>query len=392
MLKKIGGHDDSSPVLQGLFSFRDFYGYAVSSWPRELVPRYTVVIHIASDADPTTRGLANNICQQREYLAALLPAITSREPALVVIDKYFTAGGCTLEAPTKALQRSIAEASTRVSIVVGLNLERGEHVDARAQLPPLLIPPLQLEESSAIRAGVVNRDISPRRIPLGWTVRTGPEAKIEWRNGLALEAALAREPKLFEKAPRLQALKSERDNPFTSIIPEKLFTILKASDVLCTDKVAAEIFKAACATATRPVTDASYLRGRIAIVGETGSSVDRHDTNVVGEMPGTVLQANYVEALLDERYFVPAPEWFDYLAGFLFFVALEFSLRGRRPIRSLGLVVLVVAVTFGLLSLGARYFGYYVDPAVSVLVLVFMLIAWIREMIAYGWEASHASQ
>lgn len=381
VLEGIGGHDENSPVVQGLFGFSKVYGYAISAWPRELVPRYTAIVHIDPDSDATARGLANNVCQQRAYLAALLPAMAERQPTTIVIDKYFTNTGCNLEEPTKALQEAIARVSTRVPIVVGVTVDT-RSVAFAAEAPPLLVQPLAFARSPSLKEGVVNLDVVPRRIPLGWTVRERADAPGEWRNSIALEAALLREPKLFETSPRLRSLKAKHDNPYASMMGERLFATLRTADILCTDEATAPAFKAACAEQSRSSTDPSYLRGRIAILGETGYGVDSHDTSVIGRVPGTVLQANYIEALLDDRYFVPVPDWINYLVGFLFFVALEASLQGHRSWLSLGRVALIVAGTFGLLSLTARQFGYYVDPAVSVLVLVFMLIGWLRETIA----------
>ena len=379
----LGGHDTQSPLTQGLFSFREFYGYAVSTWPRALTPRYTVIVHIDPYADPTAKGLANNVCQQRLYLAKLLPAIAKREPQIVVVDKYFTRDGCTLAEPTEKLQAAVAEVTVRVPLVIGLVTdERAAATDA-ARHPPLLLPPLPFAPSPSLREGLVNRDKMARRVPLGWTVRPSADSGAEWRNSLALEAALVHEPKLFAKTPRLQDLKNERHNPYASMIGERLFNILVAADFLCTDKATAADHALACAQAKRSETDPSYVRGRIVIVGETGGPIDRHDSGVVGEVPGTVLQANYIEALLDERYFRSAPEPVNCVVGFLLFLALELSLRLVNPLKALGCTALVVIVTFGLLSLSARYGGYYVDPAVSALVLVFMLIRWITERIAH---------
>jgi CHASE2 domain-containing sensor protein len=380
VLERIAGHDESSPIVQGLFGFSKAYGYAISAWPREMKPRFTAIVHIDPDSDATARGLANNVCQQRGYIAALLPGMAERQPTAIVIDKYFTSTGCNLEEPTKSLKEAIARVATSVPVVVGVMVDtRGTTLAADA--PPLLIPAVAFVRSPSLKEAIVNLDIVPRRIPLGWTVRERVDGLGEWRNGIALEAALLREPRLFETSPRLMRLKDERDNPFASMIGEQRFVVLQAGDILCTDVTTAPAFKTACAEQPRSGTDPSFLKGRIVILGESGHDVDRHETSVIGRVPGTVLQANYIEALLDDRYFVPAPDWVDYLVGFLFFVALEASLRGHRAWLSLGRVALIVVGTFGLLSFTARQFGYYVDPAVSVLVLVFMLIGWSREMI-----------
>jgi len=186
---------------------------------------------------------------------------------------------------------------------------------------------------------------------------------------------------------RLNDLKATKENPYASMIPKERFAVFTAADVLCADGTAKAAFKA-CAERKAGAANPSYLRGRIVIVGETGVDVDHHDTSVIGRVPGTVVQANYVEALLDGRLFVPAPSWIDYVVGFLVFMALEASLRGRNWWLSLAKVALVVGGTFLALSFTARELGYYIDPAVSILVLVFLLTRWVSEIIE-RWEHSN---
>jgi CHASE2 domain-containing sensor protein len=387
-LERMGG--SGSQTSQGLLGFRAFYVSAVSSWPRELIPRHTAIVHIESNRDPTARGLAHNVCLQREYLASLLPALAERHPAIIVIDKYFTSAGCIQAGPTDVLLEAVAKVSARVPVVVGLNIDRSASPPRGA--PPLLEPPLAFKPSPSLREGIVNRDeVTLRRIPLGWTVRYDANDTGQWRDGIALATAIVREPRLLAMEPRLKKLRDERDNPYTSMIGQALFTTLRSGDVLCADETMRQRFAAACAQTAPGTVDPSYLTGRIVILGETGPSIDRHDSTVDGEVPGSILQANYVESLLDGRYFLPAPAWLNYVVGFLFFVAMEASLRSRRRLGSLAGVVLLIVVTFGLLSLAVRYLGYFIDPAVSVVVLVLMLTAWVFEAIAKTGEPQHAS-
>ena len=382
----IAGGDANSPALRSFFSIKEFYSRAVSSWPRALVPRYTVIVHIDPERDATAEGLANNVCQQRDYLARLLPEIAAREPSIVVVDKYFTRSGCTLAPPTQALRDAIAEVSLRRPVIVGL---RVDDLPPTAGARPALVAPLAFESSPALREGLVNLDRDPRRVPLGWTVHT-PDGADAWRNGIALETALAHDPKLLTKAPRLERLKERRDNPYISMIAEPLHTTLQASDFLCAAGSKTDAFAAACGQVKRSSTDPSYLRGRIAIVGETGRSLDRHETGVIGNVPGTVLQANYIEALLDERYFSPVPEWVNYLAGFAFFVLLEWALQHANPLVGAIRLTVLVAVTFGLLSLTARYLGHHVDPVtISVLLVVFKVIGLASERISHFGRVNH---
>ena len=383
----ITGGDASSPALRSFFGLKEFYARAVSSGPRELVPRFTAIVHIDPERDATAEGLANNVCQQRDYLAALLPEIDAQEPSIVVIDKYFTRSGCTQAAPTAALRAAVEHLSLRRPVILGLLVDPRAATEAGR---PVLVAPLSFNKSPDLHEGIVNLDADARRVPLGWTVRA-PDGTEAWHNGIALETALTHEPKLFERAPRLKRLKDRRDNPFVSMIAEPQHTTLQAADLLCAAGSKATAFAAACAKAQRSANHPKDLRHRIVVVGETGRSLDRHETGVIGNVPGTVLQANYVEALLDARYFTPAPAWINYLTGFAFFVLLELALQNANPLVGMLRLAGLVAATFGLLSLTARYLGYHVDPVtVSVLLVAFKLIGLVSERISHFGRAQDA--
>jgi CHASE2 domain-containing sensor protein len=67
----------------------------------------------------------------------------------------------------------------------------------------------------------------------------------------------------------------------------------------------------------------SLADGRVVIIGEDVTDADRHDT-VVGGLPGYMLQANYIESLLDDRLIRPVPEGLNMMAGLRFFAAFEY--------------------------------------------------------------------
>jgi hypothetical protein len=74
------------------------------------------------------------------------------------------------------------------------------------------------------------------------------------------------------------------------------------------------------------------------------------------------LQANFIEALLDDRVFRPAPI-LDYLFGIFIFVGLEFSLialRGRvwLAVALIGLAAFLILVIY----VFAQELNWYLDP------------------------------
>jgi CHASE2 domain-containing sensor protein len=109
--------------------------------------------------------------------------------------------------------------------------------------------------------------------------------------------------------------------------------------------------------------------------------LDRHDT-VVGEMPGYMLQANYLESLLDDRLIRPVPEVIDWISGFLVYATFEFIVRRYHHRRGLGVFWTLVLFSGAALTvyLSVTLFGYYLNPAAVSLLAALMglmdLVLW----------------
>ncbi|HVF64825.1 MAG TPA: CHASE2 domain-containing protein [Casimicrobiaceae bacterium] len=375
-------HDPSSGLSQSLFNIRGVYQYVVTAWPRRLVPRYTMLVYLDTEADSTARDLASNVCEQRSYLAHLLPAIAARDPAVIVVDKFFTEAGCRSASATEELRRAVAEVSRRVPVVVALRIKDQSRSESDPNAPYAIDPPVSFAPSRHLKEGIVNVDTDSRRLALGWTIKRDPGSAAAWHSTLALVTAEAYDAKLRIKYPGLEELIVKRGAPFLSLIPSDRFVIYHAGDLVCGVEPRPPALDGRCANRPTAPTDLDYLRGRIVVFGQVSPDMDWHST-VVGRIPGVVLQANYVEALLDERYFKTVPEWVNYVLGFLFFVAIEASLRQRSTFACLGGVVSVVILTFLLLTLIARHVGYFVNPVtISAFILVLKLITWLNERIS----------
>jgi hypothetical protein len=375
----------AATLSQSLFGGRELYRSAVAAWPRRLVPRYTALVYIDPQADPTADGLAGNICEQRDYLAQLLPAIVERQPALIVIDRSFSRAPCRSNDPTPRLQAAIAQASARLPVVLGLYIEKEEAGGSEAGVPVRsVLKTMALPVAPLLREGIMNLDTDTTRIALGWTVRREEGGAPAWVDGLALAAAGAYDPLLFEKYPRLRALVAARSNPYMSLIEPRDLVVFQGGDLLCALAAPTARMQPPCAERRVSAVDVDYLRGRIVIVGERSPTLDRH-RSVIGEggdVQGMDLQANALEALLDQRYFAPVPTWINYLVGFLFFVAIEAALvSAGGVVRTLLWIAAAAAVTFLLMSLTVRYLGFYVNPVtVSLPVLIVKLLGWFGEL------------
>lgn len=367
---------DHPGVTQSLFNMRGLYQYVVASWPRRLVPRYTVIVEIDPENDPTAVSL-HNICDQREFLSRFVSTLAKYEPKVIVIDKFFTELGCKSDHPsTIALQRAIADVSR--PIVVGLRIDEHAIPSKNREAWPV-VNALGFPDAPKIREAIINIDNDSRRLAFGWSIIRRENSAPKWQNAVALQAALDHDPNLFKNNPSLKELVDRRKHPYLSLIPRDRFPTYLTGDVLCNTPLQDEYVKRACRDYKKRSIDLEYIRGRIAVIGEVHRDMDVHFTTI-GRVPGFVLQANYVEALLDERYFKPVPHWVDYLIGFVFFVAIEFALHQKSPIRCIVGVIGATAITLLILFLTVRFLGYYVNPVtVSALVLGIKLVVWFSE-------------
>jgi CHASE2 domain-containing sensor protein len=199
--------------------------------------------------------------------------------------------------------------------------------------------------------GNINLPVDMRQIPLATPVKNS-SAGVDSLALAAVEAyetSLDRKPKLRDN-PRIADSIAEDHFVYGSFIPESQFQTIPI-DALAS---AAPDALADC-------------RGRIVLIGGNwhsdlgnGDLVDRHNTPV-GPMVGMFAHANYIEALLDERYTREVPLWvglgFDLIAG-----AALYMLFHRAKGWLAQLVVLVVPAT--LLAVSYIIFtnlNYYLD-------------------------------
>ncbi|MGA7926678.1 MAG: CHASE2 domain-containing protein, partial [Candidatus Sulfotelmatobacter sp.] len=111
------------------------------------------------------------------------------------------------------------------------------------------------------------------------------------------------------------------------------------------------------------------IRGNIVLIGER-TDRDQHNT-VNGKMPGYELQANYIEALLDDRYFTPVNSGLELalaVAGILAIILifeicdeLEAIPTWLRPIVGLICSVTFLVVLFIVCSSWRIFFGQQLD-------------------------------
>ena len=429
-----------SAFAPSVFELSGIYQRLVASGPRKPVPRFTAVVALNPASGPSLSSAFSNVCQQRGALAHVITAIAEFAPAVIVVDKYFIDRCENDHAGTDALTKALEAVSTgprAIPIILGRRIEPASpagfdgHDQLRRLLPTLRLAPCpkdkqssKMEDRNGIREGIVNVDRDTKRLPLGWTVvpngtacstpdtTQSTDGQPEWRQTLALEAAEAYDARLLDNHPFLNDLITDRKHPYISFLrleDIKKYAAFSALEIVCGSKDKnVEQWRADLFGTQPPCPDAGgarliYLRGRIVVIGEIDFDRDAHfsvdaslaRSNLHWEavrdrrVAGFLLHANYIEALLDQRYFRPVPAWVNYAAGLIIYVALHLVLVthhhavqtavGWRVIPALLKAVVlglgVIAGAVALLYLIVMHFGYYVNPATMGLVVLVIKFA-----------------
>lgn len=347
--------------------------------------RYTSLILLddnpASHHDPSSVAL--NGCQRRLYLAKLVHALDVQSASVIVLDFYFKA-----ECPDqdKELSDAISKTALDLPVLIGMNSETVSAV--RRQQPRYIIGP-EIEEGDLVPEapnisggvgggtyGLTMLAADTRRIPIEWTIATpGSDlAHITERHvqdGLAFAAAAAHNRSLRSN-PTLNQFMRRGQFPMTSFIPEDKFPQQTGLDLLC------ENLKSANWESCDPKHDpASIFKGHIAVIGfgDNPAKTDMHDS-VLGLVPGVILQANYIESLLDGRYFTQAWWPVQVLLSFLCFAAIEVVFEFIPNIlKAIPLAAFAVVVVYLICYVAVVQFGYYLDLWIpSALALLMKLI------------------
>lgn len=264
---------------------RFWYQRVVTLGYRKPRPHFVRVVTVAPPQDP---------CEYRALLANLLGRIANLRPMMIVLDYSFSPHNCGDK--TQALRGSIQSVAAQIPVVFGVASSTMQEVEDKhtTELQPLkeagftsgdqaIWPSDVPADGSATLMGLYRLDCDTRRVPTDWSVFEKNNGR--WAHDrkpmrtVAIVAAMLYDPTL-ENRPELRS----EENPLTSFIPEKLFQPVRAAEILGDNAMSADW----------------HFQRRIVVVGDAMS--DMHDS-VVGRVPGVVLQASYIESLLDDRYF-----------------------------------------------------------------------------------------
>ncbi len=343
---------DSANVAQATFTFSGLYQKIVVS-PRNPIPRNTAIVKIDPENDPGSVGV-HDLCGQRKMMPVLLSRIADAKPRVIVIDKFFGETSC-----PGTINQDLIAAISKINATIPLVVGRIVVDDSSLYLQTSLFKDLP-----ELRDGIVNLDRDTRKLPLRWKVygtKAGMErdAGLAWRETLALMAAEVYENGELDRRHPDLAMLDPGSNPYISFLNRKQFAPYSflAGFVLCGHDVAQGENTAACEGSPRTL---GVLSGKIVLVGEIIDQ-DRWAT-VVGNLPGVYLHANFIEALLDDRYYLGSTQ-LDYTFAFLFLAGLEIILvTFRHWTGRLGAIGLLALTTLFVLFIVIPKFHRYVNP------------------------------
>jgi hypothetical protein len=289
---------------------------------------------------------------------------------VIVVDRFFDSSKCAVDnkerADTRKLKDTLSALEVRVPIVSGVDVSPSKSVRHGPN------PGISGDDALPFALGIINLDFDNRRLPLRWATldqKKDVDILTETNNGLslALEAAGQYDPRILEKNRRLKRMVDRGENPYISFLKEDQFTQFYAGEILCLVPNE-EIERSDCDKVPRhdPKADRPTLRDlnhQIVIIGERTDREDNHNS-AIGEVPGFYLQANYIEALLDDRVFRPAHPLVNYALGFLIFAIFEHILikHSKKLVSAIAWIAVLLAATLIVLYFVVVQFGYYLNP------------------------------
>jgi len=359
---------ETSQVAQSVFDVSSVYRGLVTAGPRSAFSHYTTIVEIDPKYDPLAVDYTS-LCRQRAFLASVLDAVAKASPAVIVLDKYFDSTKCAGDEKekedTNKLERALCLLAPQVPVVWGVDATPREGHSPGTDT--ILAPPCA---ASLFHLAVVNLDLDTRRLPLHWT-EAGKGIRDRTNDGwsLALRTAQQFDSSILNKNRRLNTLVDLAENPYISFLKTDQFTSLYAGEVLCLSEGYKKDER--CDKMPPRTSRLQELSHQIVVIGERTEREDNHNS-AIGEVPGFYLQANYIEALLDNRLFRPVHPLINYAFGLLIFAAFEYILLTYSHKWWLALIWIAALLVGTLLILyfAAVHLGYYLNPATVSLVAI----------------------
>lgn len=393
--------NSESRVLNSIVVATGYYQKILTSHRKPKV-REVFIVEIDPEKDTADINL-NNVCEQRRIISKLLIQIARAQPKMIVIDKFFLKESCGYDTNTLLLMDTIEQIRSGITelnirglstpilgnpipVVVGLRPIPVDPEQSDSDKPHVLLPTLSFSGvGDTEQQGIVNIVRGDhRRLPLRWEVFPNQESiknrEYAVYDTLALATAKNANRRLFEENSTLASIANEEDQPFIGFLNPEQFKPyhLYLSQVLCNSERPQPNWRDCLENPSWPPTE---LKGRIVLIGERNRDQDTHST-IVGVIPGFYLQANYIEALLDDRFYPPVGWVWEGIFSLLFFMAIQLIAKifENNPLLSL---ILMGGVTlfFGLvLFLIFLFFHVYLNAIAGLAAVVLKVLE-----TAYGY-------
>lgn len=392
-LRELDKHRETAhlPFAESLFDLSGVYQGLLTGGPRKPVQKFTALVDVNDSTDTYYQSLAKNVtspCERRRQLADLVDTIAGANPAVIVVDKFFSENACPKDsAQTIYLQKKIDKVGRTTPLVMGRT------IDPQRQLFPSV--KFLNRPGGLVLEGLIEFDPDTKRLPLKWALRQPAKAPDQlpgwvWQETLALVAARAYDPALLEKYPRLGDLILRADqfgddaiHPYVSFVANGGLATYAAGALLCGKNYADVTAADRGRRCERSPEALRRLRGKIVVIGEGASSGDIH-LSPIGPVAGYILQANYIEALLDERYFKPAHWLANYVLGFAIFLGVLFALEQAKK-SAVFIFCGTLAGACLLVYFVVMHSGYYVNPAlVSIVWVLFSIVHAVLNKLYHG--------
>lgn len=299
-------------------------------------------------------GLARRTPTKRDYLGQIVRALDEADASAIALDfdlRWPDPSGAPLpyhdyDGETQKLLEAVRDVAKNRPVILSRTIrwEAGYYIHE-----PDLYDDFDFQ-GGAVRGGHVLLPFDVRRVPLSVELKDGTQVN-------SFAEALVRQV----RAKALDPVEGLEEAPYGSYLTAAEFPIFPAGALLARDREVME-----------------GVRHKIVIVGAAwsmlafgrGPRVDTHVTPV-GPMPGALVHANFVEALLDRR---TAPAWSEralmaFDAGLAFSVAIIFALIQRLRWKLAALLALCAGVVlFSILSwLNLGLFYDFFIPVVLVI-------------------------
>jgi CHASE2 domain len=352
---------------------------------------YVYLVSIQAGEDPGR--VVTDGCERRRYLTKLITTLAREQPAVIVLDFSPNPLGVCPQTTDSSLQTAISETSKVVPMVVGegpLSEDEILKSDARSEMPALRQcgfgkTDLLLRDSgwitnapstSGASYGLTEYLCDNRTLPVNWTVfvrSVDPPAKYERRTMDTLSVAAA---KAYEGSDIPMALISAQPHqraPLISFLQPESFPRTPAIELLCKDGANTRDWE----HCQEPDILSKKIRARIVVIGLGDNPMGSDSINsVLGKVQGYILQANYIEALLDDRLlWQPSKVVISICSLTLTGLIYGIFALAKGPGRALFAASLLVVACALLCMVLALEGGWYLDfwvPGIAVCVLNFV--------------------